>query len=103
MKVGVVGGSGYGGGELLRLLERHPTLRVAAVAGQRAAGSRVDAVFPSLAGSSVADITLCSPDPEALSDCEVVFLATPASASMALAPPLLAAGATVVDLSGAFR
>lgn len=103
MQVGVVGGSGYGGGELLRLLEGHPTLEVAVVAGSRAAGSRVDDVLPHLSGTRAGALEIVHADAAMLADCAVVFLATPATTSMALAPRLVDAGAKVVDLSGAFR
>jgi N-acetyl-gamma-glutamyl-phosphate reductase len=99
MDVGIIGGSGYGGAELLRLLAGHPTLKVRTVAANMAAGRDLAEVFPHLGMSG----TLVPAEPDALDGCEVVFLATPHEASLALAPALLAQGATVVDLSGAFR
>lgn len=99
MEVGVVGGSGYAGGELLRLLAGHPTLKVTVVAGRASAGRPLAEVFPSLGLDGAVEPA----DPAVLARCEAVFLATPHAASLALAPPLLAAGATVLDLSGAFR
>lgn len=103
VRVGVVGGSGYGGGELLRLLQGHPQLGVTRIAANRAAGSRVVDVFPNLAGSPVAAHLIEPADDFDGDGCDVVFLATPAGVSMALAPGLVAAGLRVVDLSGAFR
>lgn len=99
MEVAVVGGSGYAGGELLRLLAGHPTLKVAVVAGQRSAGRELREVFPQLG----LDGQVVPADADALAGAAVVFLATPHGPSLALAPPLVEAGAIVVDLSAAFR
>ena len=99
MDVGIVGGSGYGGAELLRLLAGHPTLKVRTVAARASAGRDLAEVFPHLGMSG----TLAPSEPEALDGCDLVFLATPHEASMGLAPALLEQGAAVVDLSGAFR
>lgn len=99
MDVGVVGGSGYAGAELLRLLAGHPILKVRTVAGGASAGRDLAGVFPHLGMSG----PLVPAEPEALDGCAVVFLATPHEVSLALVPALLAQGAAVVDLSGAFR
>jgi N-acetyl-gamma-glutamyl-phosphate reductase len=101
--IGIVGGSGYGGAELIRLLAAHPSLRVRTVAAGSTAGQPLAAVFPHLAGSPLAGVLLAPSEAEALAGCDLVFLATPHEVSMALAPALLAGGASVVDLSGAFR
>lgn len=99
MNVGIVGGSGYGGAELLRLLAAHPTLKVTTVAAHSAAGKDLSEVFPHLNMTG----TLVPAEAANLEGCDLVFLATPHEASMALAPDLLTAGARVVDLSAAFR
>lgn len=99
MEVAVVGGSGYAGGELLRLLAGHPSLKVTLVAGQRSAGRDLREVFPQLG----LDGEVVAADAGALAEADVVFLATPHGASLALTPPLVAHGVTVVDLSAAFR
>lgn len=99
MDVAVVGGSGYAGAELLRLLAGHPILEVRTVAAGTSAGRDLAEVFPHLGMSG----TLSPAEPEALDGCVAVFLATPHEVSLALVPGLLAQGATVVDLSGAFR
>lgn len=99
MEVGVVGGSGFAGGELLRLLAGHPALKVTVVAGHATAGRDLDAIFPQLRLKG----TVAPAEPDALAGCEAVFLATPAEASLALAPSLVTSGATVLDLSGAYR
>jgi N-acetyl-gamma-glutamyl-phosphate reductase len=97
----IVGASGYTGLELTRLLARHPHLRLAALYSDRwsdeAAGQRValDGPAAALRYQHLADAQGA--------DAEVVFLATPAEVSAELAPKLLARGARVVDLSGAFR
>lgn len=103
MDVGVVGASGYGGAELLRLLAWHPTLKVRTIAAGAQAGQRIDAVFPHLAGLAQGGDTLVPSEPDALEGCEAVFLATPHAVSLELAPALVDGGATVIDLSGAFR
>ncbi len=99
MDVGIVGGSGYGGAELLRLLAGHSTLKVRTVAAGSAAGKDLAEVFPHLGMTG----TLAPSTPAALDGCDLVFLATPHAVSLELAPSLLDQGATVVDLSGAFR
>ncbi|MEE8603462.1 N-acetyl-gamma-glutamyl-phosphate reductase [Euzebya tangerina] len=99
MNVGIVGGSGYGGAELLRLLSTHPTLKVQTVAAGSTAGQDLQEVFPSLGLEG----ELAPSTPEALADCQLVFLATPHAVSLELAAPLREGGAVVVDLSGAFR
>ena len=103
MDVGIVGGSGYGGAELLRLLAGHPTLKVRTVAARSAAGQPLAEVFPHLQGMPG---TFVPVDPEAFRGCAAVFLATPHEASLELAPALLEVlepDGVVVDLSGAFR
>ena len=99
MDVGVVGGSGYGGAELLRLLQQHPAFKVRTVAGRSSAGSDLATTFPSLVTTGA----IVPAEPEELAGCELVFLATPHGASLDLAPALVEAGSVVVDLSGAFR
>lgn len=97
--VGIVGGSGYGGAELLRLLAAHPAFKVTAVGAGSKAGQDLAEVFPSLGQRGA----LLPSDPEVFEGCDVVFLATPHEVSLELAPRLLAQGALVVDLSAAFR
>lgn len=99
MDVGIVGGSGYGGAELIRLLSGHPTLRVRTVAAGSQAGRDLSEVFPHLNLRGA----LAPSTPDALEGCDLVFLATPHAVSLDLAPQLRAQGQVVVDLSGAFR
>ena len=101
VKVGVVGGSGYGGAELLRLLTRHPGAQVQVLTSRQEAGKRADVLFPHLRG--VCDLVFSAPDVDALAQCQAVFFATPHGAAMQLAPELLKRGVKVLDLSADFR
>ena len=103
MDVGVIGGSGYGGAELLRLLEQHPAFKLRVVAAGRSAGRTVAEVFPQLSGTAAGGTRMVEATPEALDDCAVVFSATPHGVSLDLLPDLVSGQRTVVDLSGAFR
>ncbi len=97
--VGVAGATGYAGQELVRLLARHPRVRLARAMGStRADGARA---LPALTG--VWTGALEPFDLDRLAECDVVFLALPEDASADIAPPLLARGRRVFDLSGAFR
>jgi N-acetyl-gamma-glutamyl-phosphate reductase len=99
MDVGIVGGSGYGGAELIRLISTHPDLQIRTVAAGSQAGNDLADVFPHLGLRG----TLAPSTPDALDGCDLVFLATPHAVSLELAPALRQQGSTVVDLSGAFR
>ena len=102
VEVGIVGGTGYTGAELLRLLGRHPDARVRLLTSRQEAGKRADAFFPQLRGL-VGDLTFVEPNVEALAGCQAVFFATPHGAAMQLAPKLLERGVKVLDLSADFR
>jgi N-acetyl-gamma-glutamyl-phosphate reductase len=97
----VVGASGYSGLELTRLLARHPGIRLTALTSDRWAGERAGARLP--LPDREAGLAYRALSESEQVDAEVVFLATPAEVSHELAPRLLARGATVIDLSGAFR
>lgn len=101
IKVGIVGGTGYTGVELLRLLAGHPAARVTCVTSRKEAGIRVDQMFQSLRGRI--DLCFSAPEAAALGDCDLVFFATPNGVAMHEAAPLLAAGVRVIDLSADFR
>lgn len=102
VRVGIVGGTGYAGGELLRILYHHEGVRVTYVASRSQVGERVDDVHPALAGCY--DLAFGPIDPEGLADAaDVVFLAVPHGASMELAPKLLHRGVRVIDLGADFR
>jgi len=101
IKVGIVGGTGYTGAELLRLLCRHPQAEIAVLTSRGEAGRRADAMFPQLRG--YCDAVYTTPDATRLAACDAVFFATPHGAAMAMAPELLAADVRVIDLSADFR
>ena len=101
IKVGIVGGTGYTGVELLRILATHPQARVEAVTSRKEDGLPVADMYPSLRGR--VDVAFSSPDKARLTDCDVVFFATPHGVAMAQAPELLAAGVKVIDLAADFR
>lgn len=101
IKIGIVGGTGYTGAELLRLLARHPRVTVEVLTSRQEAGKRADALFPSLRGHCEAEFE--APDVERLAACDAVFFATPHGAAMQMAPALIARGVKVLDLSADFR
>lgn len=101
INIGIVGGTGYTGSELLRLLAGHPRAAVTAVTSRSEAGRRLTDAYPHLRGYY--DLSFSEPDPGALAGCDVVFFATPHAAAMHLVPELLEAGQRVVDLSADFR
>ena len=101
--VAIVGASGYGGTELLRLLARHPGLAVHSVVGSSSAGATLRSVAPNIPAAAGGDVVLEAVDVATLAAADVVVLGTPDEVSLELAPQLVAAGARVVDLSGAFR
>ena len=101
IKVGIVGGTGYTGVELLRLLALHEEAEVVAITSRAESGRRVDNLFPNLRGHF--DLAFSEPEPAVLAACDVVFFATPHNVAMNLVPELLDAGARVVDLSADYR
>jgi len=101
IRAGIVGGTGYTGVELLRILALHAHVEVAVVTSRADAGQRVDAVYPSLRG--FIDQVFTAPDVETLSTCDVVFFATPNGTAMLMAEQLLSRGVKVIDLSADFR
>ena len=101
IKVGIVGGTGYTGVELLRMLINHPDAEVVVITSRAEEGVRVDELYPSLRGHL--DIRFSHPDPKALAQCDVVFFATPHNVAMNMMPELLALDTRVVDLSADFR
>jgi N-acetyl-gamma-glutamyl-phosphate reductase len=101
IRAGIVGGTGYTGVELLRLLARHPDAQLAAITSRKEAGLAVCDLFPSLRGS--VDLRFSDPQEAALESCDLVFFATPNGVSMEQAEALLASGVRVVDLAADFR
>jgi N-acetyl-gamma-glutamyl-phosphate reductase len=101
-KVGVLGASGFVGGELLRLLAGHPAFDLVVATGDRQAGQTVATVHPHLAGC-YPDLTLAPTDAAVADGLDVVFTALPHGASAALVPDLLERAGLVVDLGADFR
>ncbi|HUS23395.1 MAG TPA: N-acetyl-gamma-glutamyl-phosphate reductase [Candidatus Binatia bacterium] len=104
ISVGIVGGTGYTGAELLRLLARHPQVHVRMLTSRQEAGRPVEDVFPQLRGlKTLSGLRFVAPDAAALGACQAVFFATPHGTAMQHAPVLLDRGVRVVDLSADFR
>ena len=101
IKVGIVGGTGYTGVELLRLLTQHPEVQIQAITSRTEAGMPVADMFPSLRGR--VDLKFTTPEDAHLTECDAVFFATPHGVAMAQAKALLAAGVKVLDLAADFR
>jgi len=101
IKVGIVGGTGYTGVELLRLLARHPQVSLTAITSRKEAGMPVAEMFPNLRGH--VDLAFSDPQQAGLENCDVVFFATPNGIAMQQARELLAAGVRVIDLAADFR
>jgi N-acetyl-gamma-glutamyl-phosphate reductase len=101
IKVGIVGGTGYTGVELLRLLALHPQVELTAITSRGDAGVPVADMFPSLRG--LVNLVFTDPAIANLSACDVVFFATPHGVAMAQAPALLTSGVKVIDLAADFR
>ena len=99
--VGVVGGTGYTGVELLRLLAKHPEVEVAAITSRSEAGRGVAELFPNLRGHL--DLRFTTPDNDVLAECDVVFFATPHGVAMNSVGALLERGTRVIDLGADFR
>lgn len=101
IRVGIVGGTGYTGVELLRLLATHPEVDLITITSRSEAGTSVAQIFESLRGH--VDLVFSEPDPEALRSCDLVFFATPNGTAMQMVPDLLEIGVKVVDLAADFR
>jgi N-acetyl-gamma-glutamyl-phosphate reductase len=101
IKIAIVGGTGYTGVELLRLLAQHPEADVRAITSRKDAGTPVAQMFPSLRGRY--DLAFTDPKDAGLAGCNVVFFATPHGVAMAQARELLSAGVRIVDLAADFR
>jgi len=101
IKVGIVGGTGYTGVELLRLLAQHPQAELRAITSRKEAGTPVTAMFPGLRRH--VDLQFTEPGAQNLKGCDVVFFATPNGVAMGEARSVLDSGARIVDLSADFR
>jgi len=101
LKVGIVGGTGYTGVELLRLLSVHPNVALTTITSRGDAGLAVADMFPNLRG--YVDLTFTDPAHSNLEECDVVFFATPNGIAMQQARQLLSKGVRVIDLAADFR
>jgi N-acetyl-gamma-glutamyl-phosphate reductase len=101
VKVGIVGGTGYTGAELLRLLAMHPSANVVAITSRGEKGVPVAQLYPNLRG--IVDLAFVEPDIALLAECDVVFFATPHGVAQSSVPAIMATGTKVIDLSADFR
>ena len=101
IKVGIIGGTGYTGVELLRLLCVHPKVRLTVITSRGEAGKKVADLFPNLRGH--VDLAFSEPDEKQLATCDVVFAATPNGIAMQHARVLMQAGVKLIDLAADFR
>ncbi len=101
LKVGIVGGTGYTGVELLRLLAQHPHCELAVITSRQEAGTPVAAMFSNLRGH--VDLNFSAPSDDALKQCDVVFFATPNGVAMQQARALFDAGVRIIDIAADFR
>ncbi len=101
LSAGVVGGTGYTGVELLRLLVMHPEVELKCVTSRSEAGNKVADMFPNLREHT--DMEFTEPDEKSLGNCDIVFFATPNGTAMTMVPALLEQGARVIDLAADFR
>jgi N-acetyl-gamma-glutamyl-phosphate reductase len=98
LRAAIVGGTGFTGGELARLLCRHPHVQLVSMTSRQQNGVKVSKIHPFLQG--FVDLSFSD---KVSGDADVVFLATPHGASMEAVPPLLESGVKVIDLSGDYR
>jgi N-acetyl-gamma-glutamyl-phosphate reductase len=101
IKAGIVGGTGYTGVELLRLLAQHPEVELTAITSRAERGVAVSELFPNLRGH--VGLAFVTPDESVLKTCDIVFFATPNGTAMQMAPALLEAGVKIIDLAADFR
>ncbi len=101
IKAGIVGGTGYTGVELLRLLAAHPEVELAVITSRGEKGLPVNQLFPNLRGR--VNLAFVEPDDAVLKSCDVVFFATPNGTAMKSAPALLESGVRIIDLAADFR
>jgi N-acetyl-gamma-glutamyl-phosphate reductase len=101
IKVGIVGGTGYTGVELLRILSQHSEVSIQAITSRKETGMAVAELFPSLRGRIA--LKFCDPADAKLDKCDLVFFATPNGIAMQQTRVLLDAGVRVIDLAADFR
>ncbi len=105
LSVGIVGGTGYTGVELLRILAAHPEVQLEIVTSRSEAGNSVSSLYPSLKSvlSHGKELVFTAPDIARLKQCDCVFFAAPNGTAMQMVPELLSAGVKVIDLAADFR
>lgn len=101
IKAGIVGGTGYTGVELLRLLSKHPNVEVTVITSRDKAGEKVAQLYPNLRGH--VDLAFTEPDLKVLGELDVVFFATPHGVAQNMMPALMKTSARIIDLSADFR
>ncbi|MBT3347314.1 MAG: N-acetyl-gamma-glutamyl-phosphate reductase [Thiotrichales bacterium] len=101
VKVGIVGGTGYTGVELLRLLAKHPEVELTVITSRSEAGSAVADLYPNLRGH--VELNFSEPNTDTLKQCDLVFSATPNGIAMNMARELVDAGVRMIDLAADFR
>ena len=101
IKVGIIGGTGYTGVELIRLLYMHPQAEIVAITSRTEAGRSLAEYFPNFAGLS--DLEFTEPAATPFQFCDLIFFATPNGTAMKVAPDLLSAGKKIIDLAADFR
>ena len=100
-KIGIIGGTGYTGVELIRILARHPHAELVVITSRSEAGRSVSEIFPSLRG--ICEIKYTVPDSKSFAACDLVFSATPNGIAMSMARELIDAGVRLIDLAADFR
>jgi N-acetyl-gamma-glutamyl-phosphate reductase len=101
ISVGIVGGTGYTGVELLRVLAMHPKIEVQVVTSRSEVGKKVSSIYPNLLPNF--ELVFTKPDLVTLKKCDCVFFAAPNGTAMQMVPELLEAGVKVIDLAADFR
>jgi len=101
IRIGIVGGTGYTGVELLRLLAQHPQCELAAITSRKEAGTGVAEMFPNLRGR--VGLKFSDPDKAGLKNCDLVFFATPNGVAMEQARALVDGGVRIIDIAADFR
>jgi N-acetyl-gamma-glutamyl-phosphate reductase len=105
LSVGIVGGTGYTGVELLRILAAHPKIEIKVATSRSEVGKKISSVYPSLFSGLLSnlDIQFCEPNLAELKKCDCVFFAAPNGTAMQMVPELLKANVKVIDLAADFR
>ncbi|MGE5581846.1 MAG: N-acetyl-gamma-glutamyl-phosphate reductase [Bacillota bacterium] len=102
VKIGIIGATGYAGGELIRILSQHPEAEITAITSRTNEGKKLEEIFYSFTGWNGPAFT-GSDSPEAVKGCDLVFMAVPHGVAMEIVPPLLKNGQRVIDFGADFR